>query len=257
VVGGVDDVGVVLDDDDCGSLVYQGVEHSDELADLVHVQAGCGLVEDVESAGEISFAELAGYFDALGFAAGEGGGCLTELDVFETDLREDVETAHERRVVGEEFAGLTHGHVEDVGDAFTLIFDFEGLGVVALALAGLAGDVDVGQEMHLDANLAVALAGFAAAAFDVEGESTGLVASGAGLFGTGENLANLVEYLGVGGRVGTRRTTDGRLVDGDDFLYLFETVNAADLAGVVRFVSVEELDVLVERIHDEGGLART
>jgi hypothetical protein len=42
--------------------------------------------------------------------------------------------------------------------------DLERLAVVALALADLTGDVDVGQELHLDLQDAVALAVLAAAA---------------------------------------------------------------------------------------------
>ena len=43
-----------------------------------------------------------------------------------------------------------------------LNIDLERLAVVALALADVAGDVDVGQEVHLDLDHAVALAGLAA-----------------------------------------------------------------------------------------------
>jgi hypothetical protein len=62
-----------------------------------------------------------------------------------------------------------------------LELDLQRLAVVALALADVAGDVDVGQEVHLDLDDAVALAGLAAAALDVEGEAPGLVAARLGL----------------------------------------------------------------------------
>ena len=212
VVGRLDDVGVVLDDDDGGALVHQGVEHADELAHLVHVQAGGGLVQDVERTGQVAFAELAGDLDALGLAAGQGGGGLAEPDVFQADLGEHVELAHERRMVGEELARLAHGHGQYVRDVLAPVLHLQGLGVVPLALAGLAGDVDVGQKVHLDLDLAVALARLAPAALDVEGESAGLVAARARLLGPGEYLADLVENLGVGGRVGARGAADGRLV---------------------------------------------
>ena len=257
VVGRHDDVGVVFDDDDGGALVHQGVEHADELAHLVHVQAGGGLVQDVERAGQVALAELAGDFDALGLAAGQGGGGLAELDVFQADLGEHVELAHERRVVGEELTRLAHGHGQHVRDVLAPVLHLQGLGVVALALAGLAGDVDVGQEVHLDLDLAVALARLAPAALDVEGEPAGLVAARARLLGPGEDLADLVENLGVGGRVGARGAADGRLVDGDDLLDLVQPVDAADLSGIVGLVALVKLDVLVERVHDQGGLART
>ena len=45
------------------------------------MQAGGGFVEDVERSAGVAFGEFQGEFDALGFAAGEGGGGLAEADV--------------------------------------------------------------------------------------------------------------------------------------------------------------------------------
>ena len=47
------------------------------------MQAGGGFVEDVERSAGVTFGEFQGKFDALGFAAGEGGGGLAEADVAE------------------------------------------------------------------------------------------------------------------------------------------------------------------------------
>ena len=47
-VGGLDDVEVVLDDDHRVALLDQLVEHLEQLADVLEVQAGGRLVEDVE-----------------------------------------------------------------------------------------------------------------------------------------------------------------------------------------------------------------
>jgi hypothetical protein len=49
--------------------------------------------------------------------------------------------------------------------------------VVAFAVAFLARHIDVGQEVHLDLDQAVAAAGFAPAALYVEAEPPGLVAA--------------------------------------------------------------------------------
>ena len=45
------------------------------------MQAGGGFVEDVECSAGVAFGEFEGELDALGFAAGEGGGGLAEADV--------------------------------------------------------------------------------------------------------------------------------------------------------------------------------
>ena len=50
VVGVADDVEVVLDDDDGVAEVGEAVQDFEELADVVEVEAGGGLVEEVEGA---------------------------------------------------------------------------------------------------------------------------------------------------------------------------------------------------------------
>ena len=73
----------------------------------------------------------------------------------------------------EERQRLIDGQVEDVGDRLAAVLDVERLAIVAAALALLARHVDVGQEVHLDGDDAVALTGLAAAALDVEREPPG------------------------------------------------------------------------------------
>ena len=51
---------------------------------------------------------------------------------------------------------------EDVVDILALVLDFQRLAVVALAVADVAGYVDVRQKVHFDLDHAVALTGFAA-----------------------------------------------------------------------------------------------
>ena len=106
--------------------------------------------------------------------------------------------------------------------------------VVALALADVAGDVDVGQEVHLDLDDAVALAGLAAAALDVEGEAAGLVAARLGFGQAGEPVADRREGAGVGRGVGARRAADRRLVDVDDLVEVLQALDAVVRARDAR-----------------------
>jgi hypothetical protein len=87
----------------------------------------------------------------------------------------------------EEFARHLDRHLQDFVDVAALVLDFEGLPVVALAVTDVTGHVDVGQEVHLDLDHAIALAGFAAAALDVEREAAGAVAARARLRNAGNN----------------------------------------------------------------------
>ena len=156
----------------------------------------------------------------------------------------------------EEVERLLDRHLEHVGDRLALEAHLERLAVVALAVALLARHVDVGQEVHLDLDLAVAAADLAAPALDVEREAARLVAARPRLLGAREELADRVEQPDVGGRVRPRRAPDRRLVDVDDLVDLVEArdalVRARPLLGPVQPVG----DRLVEHLVDQRRLAR-
>lgn len=128
----------------------------------------------------------------------------------------------------EEVAGFAYGELEDLMDVETLVCDLEDLGLEAGAFAVFANQFDIGEELHFDGDGAVALAGFAATAGDVEGEVAGLVAALLGLGGGRKQVANLVEGFDVCDRVGAWRAADGRLVDEND---IGEMVVACDGAA--------------------------
>ena len=60
---------IVFDDDGGIAVVHQSVELGQQLFDIGRVQAGRGLVEDVEGVATGRALQLGGEFDALGFAA--------------------------------------------------------------------------------------------------------------------------------------------------------------------------------------------
>src|SRR5258706_11931864 len=99
------------------------------------------------------------------------------MDVAQPDLLQGQELVADDRHGLEELDALVDRHLQNVGDRLAAEVDFQGLAVVALALADVALDINVGQEVHFDLDDAVTLTGFAAAALDVERESPGLVAA--------------------------------------------------------------------------------
>ena len=121
---------------------------------------------------------------------------------------------------------LLDGHVEHVGDRLVAEFDLQRFAVVARALALVAGDVDVGQEVHLDLDDAVALARFAAPALDVEREPARQIAARLGFGQAREPIADRREGAGVGRRVRARRAPDRRLVDVDHLVEMLKAVDA-------------------------------
>ena len=80
-VGIADDVEVVLDDDDGVAEIGETVKDFEELADVVEVKAGGGLVEQVESAAGLALGEFAGQLHALGLTAGESCCALAEVHI--------------------------------------------------------------------------------------------------------------------------------------------------------------------------------
>ncbi len=208
-VGGLDHVEVVLDDDDRVALVDESGQDCQQLADVLEVQTGGGLVQNVDRAPGGALLELAGELHALGLAAGEGGRGLTETDIAETDVVERLQVAGDRRHGLEEVHGFLDRHVQDVGDGLALVVDLQGLPVVPGAVADLARDVHVREEVHLDLDGAVARAVLAAAALDVEGEAARQVAADLRLGRLGEEPAHVVEDAGVRRRVRPGGTADG------------------------------------------------
>ena len=112
----------------------------------------------------------------------------------------------------------------------------QSFGVVAAAAADFAGDIHIRQKIHFDAAQAVALAGFAAAAFYVEAEAAGLVAALARFGKHGEKFADGRENAGVRRGIRARRAADGRLIDLDDFVDLLD---ADEFRGARRAASME------------------
>ena len=69
VVDGLDDVEIVLDHHHRIALVHQPVEHFEELADILEMEARGGLVEDVERLAGAAFRQFLGQFHALRLSA--------------------------------------------------------------------------------------------------------------------------------------------------------------------------------------------
>src|SRR5262249_24424673 len=131
--------------------------------------------------------------------------------------------------------------------------DLERLPSEAATLAHRARDPDVGQEVHLEAIRAVAVAGFAAATRDIEAEPARAVSLGIRLREQREQVANLVENLDVSRRVGARCAPDGRLIDIDHFIELVESLDPIVRAGL----GAGTVEVARERIAKDVAYQRT
>ena len=65
-IGGFDDIQIVLNDEDRVALIDKTLQHQQQLADVLEVQAGGGLVKDIQGPTRGTFLQLGGQLDALG-----------------------------------------------------------------------------------------------------------------------------------------------------------------------------------------------
>jgi len=224
----------MLDDDDGVTQVCQAIEDQQQLLDVVEMEAGGGFIEDVQRTSRLATAQLARQLDALRLAPGKSRRRLAEMDVPQTHVQQRLELLLDGRDVFQHRQGVLHRHVENIGDGATLVLYCQGLGIVAAAAADLAGDENVGQEVHLNAPQPVSLTRFAAAAFHVEAEAAGTVATLARFGQHREEFSDGGEHARVSGRVRPRSAPDGRLVDDDHLIKMLGALQGAVQPGFLE-----------------------
>ena len=254
-VGDLDDVEIVLDHHDGVAGIHQFLQHFHQRAHVVEMQAGGRLVENVHGAAGGTLRELLGKLDALRLAAGQRGGLLANLHIAESDAAQRFHLAANAWHGPKEHARFFDRHVQHIGDRLAFIEHFQRFAVVAFALADITGDIDVGQEVHFDLDDAIALARFAAAAFHVEGEAAGLIATRLGFGEASVPVADGTEGAGVCRRVRARRAADGRLIDVDNLVEVFDAFDLLVRRGAIAGAVETAGEGLVERLDDERGLA--
>ena len=198
-----------------------GNEPAEGLQEPVHVggvKTGRRLVEQKQNAARRGRPDLQerSELQALRFAARKSGGGLAEREIAQTDLRERRQAPNDRSLVREERHRLVHGHRENVADVLPAVPHGQNPSLEPPPVAGVAPDGDVGQELHVDRLPAGPLAHLAAAARRVEREVARDDPARHGARGPREDLPDLVPRLGVGDRVGPRRSAERALVDEQD-----------------------------------------
>ena len=108
---------------------------------------------------------------------------------------------------------LCNSHVQDLGYIRAFPLDLKSLAIVARTGAHLARDGYVGEELHLNVDVAITRARLASAPLDIEGEPARFITSRASFGNSREQLTDGSERAGVGRRVRARGATDRRLVD--------------------------------------------
>ena len=206
--------------------IDQALQHIEQLADVLKMKAGRRLVQNIERLARLASMKFLGELHTLRLAARERRGGLAQAHVAQAYIVQRLELALNLRDIPKEGQRLGDAHVEHVRDGLTTVGDLKRLAVIAFAAADLTGDIDIGKEVHLDLNLSVALACFAATAAHVKGETSRRVAARLRLRRTRKQRAKIIPQANVRSRVGTRRAANRRLVDIDN---LIDALDALEL----------------------------
>ena len=68
---------------------------------------------------------------------------MTDLDIPQTDVNQGLKLLPDVMDFAKEGKGLVNGHVEGVGDVFSLVFDLKGFPVVSFAAADITGNINI------------------------------------------------------------------------------------------------------------------
>ena len=211
---------------------------SSSLREIFKMQTGRRLVEQVQRSPGVGPRQLGGQFHTLGFAAGKRVRRLAEPQIIEPHIAQRLQNAANLRNVLEQLQRLAARHFQHVGDRLAVKQHRQRFRIVAAAAADIALDPHVGQEVHLDAFLAVPFAGFAASAGGVEAEPPRRITAHFRFRQLREQLPDQIEHAGVRGRIARRRVAQRLLIDADDFVDLLDAANfivsAGNFAGTMQ-----------------------
>ncbi len=190
------------------------------------MQAGGGLVQNIHRLTRAAPGQFRSQLDPLGFAAGQGGGGLSQFHIRQAHIIQSLYLVPDGGHILEKRQRLLHGHIQHIVDTLALVFHIQGFPVITFSAADFAGHIYIRQKVHLDLDDAVTAAGFTASALHIEAESSLVVTFGLGIRRGSKQIPDHVKHSGIGGRVGSGRASDGRLVYVDHFIQLLHALNA-------------------------------
>src|SRR5882724_3496930 len=111
-----DHIQVVLDDHNCISQVGQPVQHLEQFLDIVKVQSGSRLVQQVHGFPGLPLAQLPRQLDTLGLTAGERHCRLPEMNVAEPDIDQGLQLLPHLGNILQNRQGIRNRHFQQIGD---------------------------------------------------------------------------------------------------------------------------------------------
>lgn len=167
---------VVFDNNHRISLVHQLLENNEELPDILTVQASGRLIEDIERISRSPAHKFRSQLYALGFTAGHGGRRLSQMDIAKAHFLEGLQFPQNSGMILKERHRLIYGHIENIGNVLSFVTDFQGFPIIPGAVADFTGHINIRKKLHFNLYDAITVTGLATAAFDIETETSWLIA---------------------------------------------------------------------------------
>ena len=224
----------MFDNDNRVTAVDEHLQDIHQLMNIGTVQTCRRFIQDIKSPARAAFRQFRRQFNTLRFSAGQGCRRLSETDITEAHILQRLQFMENARYVAEKFTAFIYGHIKDFRNRLTLVLYFEGLPVISCTVTYFARYVYIGKKVHFDADNAVTAAGFTTAALDIEAETPRPVAAYFRFRRLTVKLPYEIKDARIRCRIGTGRTADRRLVDIDDFIYVFGTLNRPERTGTMR-----------------------
>ena len=215
----------MLDNQHSIAIVHHPVQHVQKKLDVGEVQPGGWFIEQVERLSGTAFHQFACQFDSLGFSAGQGRRRLAKLHIIETDLVQCLQLVTNFGNILKYLHCLLYVHFQHIGDGMPFKFHLQRFAIETVFLTHRTTDPNVSQKVHFKARGTVSFARFTAAAFYVKAKPPRFVPAPLRLRQLGEQRTDLVKYFRIGSRIRAGCATDGRLVNGNQFVQLIQTVN--------------------------------
>ena len=249
----------MFDDEDRSSLIEQLLEDAHEHTHVLGVQAHGRFVEDEERV-LLRLPELGGELEPLRLTAGQRRCRLVEGEIPEPHILQCPQPGMDLPHLAEVGERLGDGHRQQIRQRQRLAIGIRctavliRVGTESSPFAVGTGDVDVGEELHVEGDLAGAFAFRAAQRARVVREIAGRQPGVLRRIQASIRTSEVVEDAGIGGHGGADVDADRGGVD---------DVDAVDPLGVdlTHMIGSRTLVCGLERgdeaVEDEGGLARS
>src|ERR1044071_6478286 len=251
-IGNSNDIEIMFNAKHGAAGVNELAEGGKQLADVVKMEAGGGLVKNIERAfagtGTLALLfffrrcrikalrasggdKMCRQLHALRFAPAQRCGRLSEAKITEANFFQHAQRVSNLGMAGEILERLAHGEVQDLMNVFAFIADVEDLRLVARALAIFTQEFHIGEELHFDGYGAIALACLTASARDIKAEVACTVSVLMGFRDRRKDFADRVKCFDIGHRIAAGSPAYGTLIDKD---YIGNVLAAGDALKSVR-----------------------